>query len=663
MNNIENLLGFSNIICGLISIFLALLVLIRKKYKQKIHIGTGILAISAAIYCLLTGLMFINLSNISARLFFHKLTWFGATLCASSIILYSYFIFEKNLSIKQIICIYLPTVFFGIIAFTEYGVKEVSNLIPLIRKEGIFANILHIYLLIVILSSYFIVIKNYKNLKGIRRLQIQYSIIGFFISVFSAAILGVILPLTGISYFIPLAPSMSIIWIFMSTYSSVYEDRLSGVELLKYDIFKFLVLIIIFLSLNCILLKLLKHFFNFNELVSSSLSLIIIGFICFVAPLRNTIDNTLKNIFLAKRISYTKLLEECTYALTSILDINELLEYIVKTINKALNTNKIGIFLKEGDRFRLVASHGLEKVDTIYLENQQLIRWLNKNRAPFVLDTAWQKFSSSEYDKIVKDLGMFGAILVIPLIYKGEVKGVMTLDQKKTDGMIFDIDDIEILNNLGNELAIAIENAELYKRLDDAYMNITRALSIAVEQKEGYTVGHSDNVTKYALLIAKKMGLSQKEIIDITQAAMLHDIGKIGIKDSILSKPGKLNEEEWREMRQHSEKGAKILSPLHMISVSEIVTHHHERYDGKGYPEGLKGDEIPLGAQILCVADSFDAMVTERPYRDKETKRLTIDEAVEELVKNKGTQFNPKIVDTFIEIIKENPNIFSKKEK
>ena len=648
-------LGIINLFSTIITLYLTIIVLIRLT-NYKIKIISGLIALSITLLNFSVGISLINYNNPQIYSSWFKLSYFGL-LFPPSLVLFSYIISRNLISLWNIIGLYSLTLFLIITAYTNYGIEKIVSIFPFIIQINSIYNIcVQLWILILILVAFYQIYAHYKITYGTEKLKFKYLLTVYILTMF----LVIMLQLSNMKFLPYLSIFLTCIPIIIL--NLLIKEQLLSIELFVYETGKFIFSLLIVLVLNYIFLNYFKHLLNSPELFSSSISLIMIG-LFFFSKSKNRVEHIMKSVFLNKKEKYKKIIFDATQSLTSILDINELLEYIVKTINKALNTNKIGIFLKEGDRFRLVASHGLEKVDTIYLENQQLIRWLNRNKAPFVLDTAWQKFSSSEYDKIVKDLGMFGAILVIPLIYKGEVKGVMTLDQKKTDGMIFDIDDIEILNNLGNELAIAIENAELYKRLDDAYMNITRALSIAVEQKEGYTVGHSDNVTKYALLIANKMGLSQKEIIDITQAAMLHDIGKIGIKDSILSKPGKLNEEEWREMRQHSEKGAKILSPLHMISVSEIVTHHHERYDGKGYPEGLKGDEIPLGAQILCVADSFDAMVTERPYRDKETKRLTIDEAVEELVKNKGTQFNPKIVDTFIEIIKENPNIFSKKEK
>ena len=153
------------------------------------------------------------------------------------------------------------------------------------------------------------------------------------------------------------------------------------------------------------------------------------------------------------------------------------------------------------------------------------------------------------------------------------------------------------------------------------------------------------------------MGLTEQEINDISQACQLHDLGKIGIHDYILTKKGDLTPEEWDEIKLHSLKGAMILKPLSFLKgVIKLVEQHHERYDGKGYPYGLKGEEILLGARIMTVVDSFDAMTTARPYR----KSLTKEAAIKELKKNNGIQFDSKVVEVFLEVLKEYPNMISK---
>ena len=171
-----------------------------------------------------------------------------------------------------------------------------------------------------------------------------------------------------------------------------------------------------------------------------------------------------------------------------------------------------------------------------------------------------------------------------------------------------------------------------------------------IDAKDSYTNGHSKRVAIYTKLIAKEMGYEGEELDKIYYIALLHDCGKIGVPDNILGKPGKLTDEEFEKIKSHTVRGGEILSNFKSLEdADEGALYHHERYDGKGYPKGLKGEEIPLIARIICVADSFDAMNSNRVYRD----RLSDDYIISELENNKGTQFDPKIADIMLNLIKE----------
>lgn len=186
--------------------------------------------------------------------------------------------------------------------------------------------------------------------------------------------------------------------------------------------------------------------------------------------------------------------------------------------------------------------------------------------------------------------------------------------------------------------------------LDDLH-DIVDALSTALDAKNSYMCGHSQRVAELSLLMAKTMGLSLEEQERIHIGAHLHDIGKIGIPDAILNKPGKLTEDEFNTIRQHPEIGGSIVGKIKVFrSVTDIVRHHHERFDGKGYPDGLYGEEISLGARIVAVVDSFDAMTTMRTYRSA----LCICEAIKETERCKGSQFDPAIVDVLKALAIEN---------
>ncbi len=189
----------------------------------------------------------------------------------------------------------------------------------------------------------------------------------------------------------------------------------------------------------------------------------------------------------------------------------------------------------------------------------------------------------------------------------------------------------------------------LYEDLRSTYMRTIRALAQAIETRDRYTHSHSQNVARYAVAIAEEMGLSVSEIEILREACELHDLGKIGIEDSILGKPSSLTPEEWAQVKRHPITGAQILEPLTFLgSVIELVREHHEHYDGSGYTEGRRGEDILLGARIIHLADAYDAMRSPRSYRKEPFSK---EEAILEIKKNNGTQFDPKVVETFLRIV------------
>jgi putative two-component system response regulator len=193
---------------------------------------------------------------------------------------------------------------------------------------------------------------------------------------------------------------------------------------------------------------------------------------------------------------------------------------------------------------------------------------------------------------------------------------------------------------------------EANEELRRLFMGSIKALAQALEAKDEYTQGHSERVAEVAVGIANYLSLSESEINDMWLAGFLHDIGKIGIQETVLNKPGKLSPSEWQMIQQHPVLAERILCPIEELSeVIKIVRHHHERYDGSGYPDGLSGSDIPLGARILSVADAYDALTSKRPYRDA----LSHEDAVAVLEESAGTQFDPVIVRAFLSSRAQDP--------
>ena len=194
------------------------------------------------------------------------------------------------------------------------------------------------------------------------------------------------------------------------------------------------------------------------------------------------------------------------------------------------------------------------------------------------------------------------------------------------------------------------ELAESNQRLEQAYLDMIQTLRYTVEAKDPYTRGHSDRVSEYSVLIGEELGLSEEQIKTLRIGGLFHDIGKIGIPDSILLKTDKLSDDEYSEIKNHPSIGAHILGAASIFkNIIPIVKHHHERFDGRGYPSGLKGEEIPLLARIAAVADTFDAMTSKRSYRDA----LDLQYVKDEIQRCKGTQFDPQIADIFLNILEK----------
>ena len=192
------------------------------------------------------------------------------------------------------------------------------------------------------------------------------------------------------------------------------------------------------------------------------------------------------------------------------------------------------------------------------------------------------------------------------------------------------------------------EYEQLPAYMRNMFYNTVETLVRAIQARDQYTSGHSARVTRYSLKIGDRLDLSTKEKHQLYLTAMLHDIGKIGIPDDLLNRPGKLNEEEMKRIRDHVKVGAQMLNALgEMQAIVPLILHHHESWDGKGYPDGLKGEKIPLLSRIIAVADTFDAMTSSRPYREARSR----DEAIAELRRCSGTSFDPRVVETFLRIL------------
>lgn len=239
------------------------------------------------------------------------------------------------------------------------------------------------------------------------------------------------------------------------------------------------------------------------------------------------------------------------------------------------------------------------------------------------------------------------SVICAPLLIRGHVLGVLSI-RKKASGGIFNQNDLHHILSLAKRASLNLENKILYESIYANLMNTFKSLVTSIQVRDHYTEEHSARVSEMAVKICGRLNLTSSEAESMRIASLLHDIGKISIPDDVLLKPGSLTVEEFQVIKQHSVIGDHILSHVVLLDKERrIIRHHHERWDGKGYPDGISGKEIPLLSRVLTVADSFDAMISDRPYR----KGLSPARAIEELEKGKNSQFDGEIVDIFRDVL------------
>jgi HD-GYP domain-containing protein (c-di-GMP phosphodiesterase class II) len=353
-----------------------------------------------------------------------------------------------------------------------------------------------------------------------------------------------------------------------------------------------------------------------------------------------------------KRLEQLNTLTELSALINSTLDTGEIRERAIVAAIRLLDAEAGSLILIDQDSgdlfFEVAIGEQGNKVKEVRLKKGEGIAgWVaEKGEAVIIHDVQSDQRFFKTADKrstfITRDM------ICVPVKTKDKVIGVLEAINRKNG--IFDEEDQEALTALANQVAIAIENANLYQELREVFYGTAQALAETIEKRDPYTGGHTKRVMNYSIAIGKAMGLSKKEIENLRLAAILHDVGKIGVRDNILLKEDRLDPEELEKMNMHPQYGSDILS--HVKKLRDIipgVRGHHERIDGKGYPDNLRDGDIPTIARIIAVADTFDAMTTDRPYR----KAMSSEAAFEELRKNSGIQFDKDFVEAFIRGYKE----------
>ncbi|MBI5874499.1 MAG: HD domain-containing protein [Deltaproteobacteria bacterium] len=354
---------------------------------------------------------------------------------------------------------------------------------------------------------------------------------------------------------------------------------------------------------------------------------------------------------LKREFEITKTLHNTDTAILSTMDKQEVLQLCITNFKALVDAEYISIaaFDSEKNEFKLEASSffNLFSADKRIIPfDSTILKWAVSSKisryCPDIRDEDLLRGDKWFQHKDIK------SILITPLIAKGRPLGTFNIGSLKKER--FNQGDIELAEKYALQIAIALDNANLYEGMHNLFMDTVASLSSVIDTKSPWTQNHSAGAAGHALAIAEELGLDESFIKELRIAVLLHDIGKVGIDEAILNKSTYLSDEEFKLVKEHPLKGAAILEPIKELrGVVPIIRNHHEWWNGTGYPDRLSGNMIPLGARILCVADAFDAMIANRPYR----RGFTVQEAKQELIRFAGTQFDPQVVDAFLKVIEK----------
>ncbi len=357
----------------------------------------------------------------------------------------------------------------------------------------------------------------------------------------------------------------------------------------------------------------------------------------------------LANKELKKQILSMKTLFAVSQDLNRRLDSDELINGLALSLIGELQIASMAFFELENDGDEQLTLHDLKGFDKGRVEDlklpvaSEIVRWASETSKPRKIARNGDPLWSAR----LPDIRLAVFEFVTPIIVRQELRGLV-FTGPKLNGKEYKPFELDLLASLCNSAGTALEHARLFQQLESTYLSTVKALMSIVEAKDPYTRGHTERVAEFAVALGTKMKLDRLELRDLSFAAVLHDIGKLVVIENVLKKPGRLDTQEWEILKSHPTIGASIIENMSFLSGAvPLVRHHHERYDGGGYPDGLKGEGIPLGARIIAVADSFDAMTTDRPYRQALSREI----ALNTMIAKAGTQFDARVVENFVELV------------
>jgi response regulator RpfG family c-di-GMP phosphodiesterase len=356
------------------------------------------------------------------------------------------------------------------------------------------------------------------------------------------------------------------------------------------------------------------------------------------------INRELKRQLLAMRTLF-----DVSQDLNRRLDLDEMINGFALTLVGELQLSSIALFTIKRERddcFYLQGVKGMDRdrmSDLTLKTGSEFAEWVMSNPRPQKL----VRRKGQKWLEVLPDARLAVFEYVTPIVVKQELKGIVFTGPRLSEKE-FTFSELDMLQSMCNSAGIGLDNARLFRELQNTYLSTVKALVSIIEAKDPYTKGHTERVADYTIALGRKMKLSKEAIRDLAFGAVLHDIGKLVVYERVLNKRGRLSDDEWASLKKHPSIGASIIENMDfLMGTVDLVRYHHEAYDGTGYPDGLEGEQIPLGARIISVADSYDAMTTDRSYR----KALSSTLALDTLRAKSGSQYDPEVVEYFVELV------------
>jgi len=673
-----NIYALPNFACAILSLSAGIFVFTNNK-KSPINRSFFYLALIIVLWQLGTALVIISQTPETAY-FWSKLVYLGAMFIPSATYYFIIVFLNKPDQKRFVLLSYLiGIILLGWLLTTDHLLSGVNKYYwGYWFKAGVYHPMYLLYFAIVSIATFSNLLYSLKNeTKYIIRLRKYYLLIALAI-----AYLGAVdfLANYGVAFY-PFGFLPIFMFIFI-TAIAMLRYRLMDIEVIIRETAVFAGIFGFSVGLFMLAIvageQFLQPFIGQSQWSVPALALFLVAFA--IRPIEKLVYKVIGKYLFRKKFEYQKILRDASVGMSTIRDPKKLLSLIVHIISMKIRLNNVSILIYDDKQalYKIKASRSsdkLEDIDITLSKENPLIEWLSEKKEPLALEDvqrwAMDNLSHSTKSILASDLVQIehrmkdlGAAVCVPSFYRDELLGILVLGEKRS-GDFFLQDDFNLFAALANESAIAFKNSQLYFEIDKRanelealykrehrlFMHASAAFAAAIDARDPYTHGHSERVTNFSLAILDCMGAVPeidknplfRQRLQIT--AVLHDVGKIGVPDDILHKPSKLTVKEWTAMKRHPLTGAEIVT--HIRGLRDLIggiKYHHERYDGKGYPEGLKSDEIPFMAKIIAIADTFDAMTSDRPYR----KALPVEVAKEEIQRNAATQFDPYIVAAFL---------------